>query len=117
MSVTTIADEVIATWLVNQLAGQTSLNDRATRFNVIMNVLGHPVNLKILDFFYQNPTTFDSVNVIASQIGYCPVVVGQAVTTLVKAGLLCEHRVGRIQVIYLKPQTAIKDQFQHRIRT
>jgi len=112
-----LADEVIATWLGKQLDGHANEDDRTASFDSInnvhgaaltdlMSVLGHPVNLKLLQYFHQNPTTFDGVKAIASQIGYCPASVDQAATALVKAGLLYERRVGRIRVVSLNLSTS-----------
>ncbi|MFX0211702.1 MAG: hypothetical protein ACFFDT_37340, partial [Candidatus Hodarchaeota archaeon] len=67
----------------------------------LIHILGHPANLKLLQYFHQNPTAIDSVNAIAHQIESSPASVDQAATALVKVGLLHECRMGRVRVISL----------------
>jgi len=105
-----LADEAIATWLGKQLdAYETELtayfntppSKTQRSISELIHVLGHPVNLKLLQYFHQNPTAIDSVNAIAHQIESSPASVDQAATALIKVGLLHECRMGRIRVISL----------------
>ena len=67
----------------------------------LLELVGHPINLKVLWFFYKNPEILDNITGIADRIGYSHVSTGHAITELVKVGVLDERTIGRSRVISL----------------
>lgn len=67
----------------------------------LLELVGNSINLKVLWFFYRNPDTLDNITGIADRIGYSHVSTGQAITELVKIGVLTERQIGRSRVIAL----------------
>jgi len=67
----------------------------------LLELVGNSINLKVLWFFYRNTGTLDNITGIADRIGYSHVSAGQAITELVRIGVLMERQIGRSRVISL----------------